>query len=130
MQTPALNVVLGHFMVLVLLLAGSAALAEEARPQLPAAAQTRVSDIDLQAFSKAYIDYHRIRRTYEQRMSKSENAKEKDKIQKEGNAKVKLALEKQGLTAQSYNRLFSAVNGNETLRLKALKFIDQERTKS
>ena len=114
----ALNLVLGHFMVFVVLFAG------------PAAAQTNVSDSDLRAFAKAYVDYHKIRQTYEPQLSKAENPQEKDKIQKEGNAKVKQALEKQGLTAQSYNRLFTAVNGNAALRQKALKFIDQERTKS
>lgn len=126
----ALNLVLGHLMVFVLLLAGPAAPAEETRPPHPAAAQTSVSDGDLRAFAKAYVDYHKIRQTYEPQVSKAENPKEKDKIQKEGNAKVKQALEKQGLTAQSYNRLFTAVNSNEMLRQKALKFIDQERTKS
>ena len=131
MQNPsALNLVLGHLMVFVLLFAGPAAPAEEARPQQPAAAQTTVSDSDLRAFAKAYVDYHKIRQTYEPQVSKAENPKEKEKIQKEGNAKVKQALEKHGLTAQSYNRLFTAVNGNATLRQKALKFIDQERTQS
>jgi len=130
MRHPALNNVLGHLTVFVLLLAAPAVLAEDARPQQPATAQTRVSDIDLQAFAKAYVDYHRIRRTYEQRISKAENAKEKDKIQNEGNAKVKQALKKQGLTAQSYNRFFTAVNADKTLRQKALQFIDQKRTKS
>jgi hypothetical protein len=126
----ALNLVLGYFMGFVLLFAGPAAPAEEARPQQPAAAQTTVGDSDLRAFAKAYVDYHKIRQTYEPQVRKAKTPKEKDQIQKEGNAKVKQALEKQGLTAQSYNRLFTAVNGNETLRQKALKFINQERTKS
>jgi hypothetical protein len=126
----ALNFVLGHFMVFVLLFAGPAVPAEQARPQQPTAVQTSVSDSDLRTFAKAYVDYHKIRQTYEPQVSNAENPKEKDRIQKEGNTKVKQALEKQGLKAQSYNRLFTAVNGNATLRQKALKFIDQERTKS
>ena len=131
MRNPsALSLVFGHFMVFICLLAAPAVPAQEVKPQPPGVAQASVSESDLQAFAKAYIDYHRIRRTYETRIRKAENAKEKDKIQKEGNAKVKQALEKQRLTTQSYNQLFTAVNGNETLRQKALKFIDQERTKS
>ena len=126
MQNPALNIYLGHLMVLVLLFAKPAALADEANPLQSAAPQTTVSEVDLEAFAKAYVEYHRIRRIYEARISKAENAKEKDKIQNEGNAKVGQALKKQGLTAQSYNRLFTAVNSNESLRQKALKFIANE----
>jgi hypothetical protein len=126
----ALNFVLGYCLGFVLLAAGPAAAAEAVRTQQPEASQGTVSDSDLQAFARAYANYHKIRQTYEARISKAENPQEKDKIQKQGTAKVKQALEKQGLTAQSYNRLFGAVNGNETLRHKALKFIDQERTKS
>ncbi len=126
----ALNFVLGYFLGFVLLCAGPAASAEEVRPRHPRASQNSVSDSDLRAFAKAYVDYHKIRQTYEPRVSKAENPNEKDKIQKEGNSKVKQALEKHGLTAQSYNQLFAAVNGNATLRQKALKFIEQERTQS
>ena len=126
----AFNLGLGYFLGFVLLCAGPAAPAEETRPPHPAAAQTTVSDSDLRAFARAYVDYHKLRQTYEPQVRKAETPKEKDKIQKEGNAKVKQALEKYGFTAQTYNRLFTAVNGNETLRQKALKFIDQERTKS
>lgn len=129
-NAPTLNRVLGYFLGFVLLGAGPATPAEDARPQHPAAAQTTVNDNELRAFAKAYVDYHKIRQIYEPRINKTEDPQEKDKIQKEGNAKVKQALEKQGLTAQSYNRLFTTVNGNETLRHKALKLIDQERTES
>lgn len=131
MQNAArLNRVLGYFLGLVLFYPGPAAPADISTPQHPAAAQTTVNDNELRAFAKAYVDYHKIRQIYEPQVRKAETPKEKDKIQKEGNAKVKQALEKQGFTAQSYNRLFAAVNGNETLRHKALKLIDQERTKS
>ncbi len=43
---------------------------------------------------------------------------------------MKEAVEKQGLSADSYNGIFSAVNANEELRKKALKLIDEERKKS
>ena len=89
----AINFVLGHFMVFVLLFAGPAVPAEQARPPQPTAVQTSVSDSDLRAFAKAYVDYHKIRQTYEPQVSNAENPKEKDRIQKEGNTKVKQALE-------------------------------------
>ena len=58
------------------------------------------------------------------------NEKEKEKLQREGDNKVKQALEKQGLTPQSYNRLFVAVNNSQQLRQKTLALISEERKKS
>ena len=39
-------------------------------------------------------------------------------------------LAKQQLTAQQYNRVFTLVNNDETLRKKAMKLIEEERKKS
>jgi len=76
------------------------------------------------------VAYQKLRQTYEPRLGKIQDPKEKQKLQQEGDAKVKEALEKHGLTPQSYNRLFAAVNGNEQLRQKALKLINEERSGS
>jgi hypothetical protein len=94
------------------------------------AGQTNVSDKDLRAFVKAYVEYQKIRQNYEPKMNNTRDEKEKQKIQREGDDKVKQALEKQGLTPQAYNRLFAAVNGNPQLRQKALALINDERKKS
>jgi len=104
--------------------------AQELPAQTHSAEPTKVSDQDLRAFAKAYVEYQRIRQIYEPRLGKVQDPKEKEKIQREGDSKVREALEKQGLTPQSYNRLFVAVNGNEQLRQKALKVIDEERSRS
>jgi DNA-binding TFAR19-related protein (PDSD5 family) len=88
------------------------------------------SDKDLRAFVKAYVEYQKIRQNYEPKMNNTRDEKEKQKIQREGDDKVKQALEKQGLTPQAYNRLFVAVNGNPQLRQKALALINDERKKS
>lgn len=98
--------------------------------QAPPAEQAKVSDKDLRAFAKAYVEYHKIRQAYEPQLAKVQDAKEKEKIQREGDSKVNKALEKQGLTPESYNRLFTAVNRNEQLRKKALKIISEERKRS
>ena len=74
--------------------------------------------------------YQKLRQTYEPRLNRAKDPKEKEQIQREGDLKVKEALEKQGLTPQSYNRLFAVVNGNEQLRQKALKVINEERSGS
>jgi Domain of unknown function (DUF4168) len=98
--------------------------------QTSPAEPTNVSDKDLRAFVNAYVEYQKIRQNYEPKMNNTRDEKEKQKIQREGDDKVKQALEKQGLTPQAYNRLFVAVNGNPQLRQKALALINDERKKS
>jgi len=104
--------------------------AQDLPKQSQSAEPTKLSDKDLRAFAKAYVAYQKLRQTYEPRLGKIQDPKEKQKLQQEGDAKVKEALEKHGLTPQSYNRLFAAVNGNEQLRQKALKLINEERSGS
>jgi len=104
--------------------------AQEAREQTQAADPSSVSDKNLKAFANAYVEYHKIRQSYEARIGKVQDPKEREKLQREGDSKVKQVLEKQKLTPESYNRFFTAVNGNEQLRRKALKLIDEERHRS
>lgn len=94
------------------------------------AEQTKVSDQDLMAFVKAYVAYHRLQQDYEAKIVAAKNEAEKARLQREGDDKVKQALQKQGLTPQSYNRLFVAVNNDPQLRQKALGLISEERRKS
>jgi len=104
--------------------------AQEAPKQTQAADSSTVSDKNLKSFANAYVEYHKIRQTYEARLGKVQDPMEREKIQREGDSKVKQTLEKQNLTPESYNRLFTAVNGNEQLRRKALTLIDEERNRS
>lgn len=92
---------------------------QESRPQ--------VSDKELRAFVKAYVEYHKIRQEYEPALKKAKNSEQAKKIQDEANSKIEKALHKQGLDATAYNRLFSAVNADEKLRQDALKLIEKER---
>ena len=104
--------------------------AQQTRERTQAADASTVSEKNLKAFANAYVEYHKIRQTYEARLAKVQDPKEREKIQREGDSKVKQTLEQQKLTPESYNRLFIAVNGNEQLRRKALKWIDEERNRS
>ncbi|MBI1994984.1 MAG: DUF4168 domain-containing protein [Deltaproteobacteria bacterium] len=104
--------------------------AQDLPKQSQSAEPTKLSDKDLRAFAKAYVAYQKLRQTYEPRLNRAQDPKEKEQIQREGDFKVKEALEKHGFTPQSYNRLFAAVNGNEQLRQKALKLINEERSRS
>jgi hypothetical protein len=93
----------------------------------PSQMSTNLSDKELRSFAKAYVEYHNLRQAYEKQIVATQDAKQKEKLQREGDAKVSKALEKQGLTPQSYNRLYTTVNNNEQLRRKALKMIEEER---
>lgn len=123
------RMLLGALAVLIGLWSLPAA-AQESPKTATSQAQTNVSDKDLRSFAKAYVDYHKIRQSYEKQLNHTQDTKEKEKLQREGDSKVSKALEKQGLTPQSYNRLYTAVNTNEQLRKKALKIIDEERKNS
>jgi len=104
--------------------------AQDLPKQTQSTEPTKLSDRELRVFAKAYVAYQVLRQTYEPRLGQIQDPKEKQKIQQEGDAKVKEALAQHGLTPQSYNRLFAAVNGNEQLRQKALKLINEERSRS
>jgi Domain of unknown function (DUF4168) len=123
-----------RWMILALLVSISSAApawSGEAPPKQTSPAEpSNVSDKDLRAFVKAYVEYQKIRQNYEPKMNSTRDEKEKQKIQREGDDKVRQALEQQGLTPQAYNRLFAAVNGNPQLRQKALALINDERKKS
>jgi len=104
--------------------------AQSSKPSASQQVSTNVSDKDLRSFAKAYVEYHKLRQSYEKQIGSVQDAKEKEKLQREGDSKVSKALEKQGLTPQSYNRLYTAVNNDEQLRKKALKMIEEERKHS
>ena len=104
--------------------------AQDLPKQSQSAEPTKLSDKDLIVFAKVYVAYQKLRQTYEPRLNRAKDPREKEQIQREGDLKVREALEEHGLTPQSYNRLFAAVNGNEQLRQKALKVINEERSGS
>jgi hypothetical protein len=117
-------------LISLFLWATAAAGAQETPKQERPPEQTNIGDKEITAFAKAYVEYHKIRQAYEAQLSNVQAPKERARIQHEGESKVKKALEKQGLTPEAYNRLFTAVNGNEQLRKKALKLIEAERKRS
>lgn len=92
--------------------------------------QVKVSDEDLGAFARAYVEFHKIRERYEASLKDARDPAERKRILQEARLKAKEAIEKQGLSLASYNRIFAVVNGDEELRQKALKLIDEERRKS
>ena len=92
--------------------------------------QTEVSEKDLRAFAKCYIEFHKIRAQYEPALLGARSPQEKGKIEREAVEKFGKAVEKQGLTLQSYAQIFKSVSTDEQLRDKAMKLINEERAKS
>jgi hypothetical protein len=88
-----------------------------------------LGDKEIQSFARAYVDFHKIKSDYETRMKRTNDAGEKERLRREGDAKVDAALKKQGFTADSYAKTFAAVNNNEQLRKKTLKYVEEERKK-
>ena len=128
MKFPHGRQALAAILVAPLLSAGLFVLAQE-RPKQPTVQEREVSDAELQAFAKAYVQYHKIRAQYEPQVKATKDPQKSKKIQDEANAKVKEVLAKQQLTVQNYNRVFTVVNNDESLRKRAMKLIEEERKK-
>ena len=96
------------------------------RPSQP----TEVGDKELRSFAKSYIEFHKIRMEYEPALNKAYDQQEKNKLEQEAVAKFGKAVEKQGLTLESYFRIFQTVNANDAIRQKALKLIEEERKRA
>jgi Domain of unknown function (DUF4168) len=91
---------------------------------------TQVSDQELTAFAKAYTEVQRIRSQYEPSLQRTKDARESQRLQREANARLKKTLDKQGLSIDRYNKIYTAVNANEALRRKALRLVERERKQS
>ena len=91
-----------------------------------------LSDKELKAFVKVYIDYdyQRIRSSYGPNLEKTKDPAQKKRIELEANAKIKRSLDDQGLSVERYNRIFAQVNSNPPLRKKVLQQVEEERRRS
>jgi len=116
------------------LLIGSFALAPAAHPaaagKTPAGNASAISDRELAAFVRAYVDYKRIQTQYGPALEKEKDPARKKQIEREANAKVKRSLDANGLSPERYNRIFATVNADESLRKKVLKQVEDERRNS
>src|SRR5574341_1660121 len=80
------------------------------RPQAKAPAQrgpaeqSEISDKELKAFAKSYVEFHKLRTVYEPQLSVAKTPQEKGRIEQEAVAKFGAALEREGLTMERYGR--------------------------
>jgi hypothetical protein len=125
------SLVLGLTLGVSLPLSAGAVWAQTQAPAQPSpAAPTEVSDQELQAFAKSYVEFHKMRTIYEPQVGVAKTPEEKTRIQQEAVAKFSSVLEREGLTMERYAALFKAVNGDDRLREKVIKLIEDEKAKS
>src|SRR5215467_3625820 len=92
--------------------------------------QTKIEPAQLQSFARVYVEFEKIRDTYEPLLSKAQGEQEAQVIQKEAGAKVDAALAKEGLSRETYSQILNTLNADNELRAKAMQLIDEERKKS
>lgn len=98
--------------------------------QEPPKQESKMDTTQLRAFAKVYVEFERIRDTYQPRLSNAHGDEEGAAIQKEAGAKIDEALAKEGLTRQSYSQIINMLNTDSELRTRAMQLIDEERKKS
>jgi Domain of unknown function (DUF4168) len=103
--------------------------AEQSRKPASSGSAT-ISNRELDAFVRAYVEYQKIQANYAPALKNAKDPGRKKQIEQEANAKVKRALESNGLSANRYNQIFATVNANEPLRKKVLKQVEEQRRNS
>ena len=118
--------------VATIFVAGSLILpvAKHGRAQESTKQQLNVSDTQLRAFAKVYVEVEKIRQAYEPRLKEAKDAQEGKQIETEAVLKMQGALTKQGLTPESYTQIFEIARADEGLRKRLVEIINEERQKS
>jgi Domain of unknown function (DUF4168) len=126
MQIASLKTVAAIFVAGFLILP----LAKQVRAQESPKQQMNVSETQLRAFAKVYVEVGKIRQAYEPRLKEAKNPEEGKQIQTEAASKMQGALTKEGLTEESYTQIFEIARADEGLRKKLVELINEERQKS
>jgi hypothetical protein len=110
---------------LIGLLLSSTICAEEEAP-LPNAS---IGDEELKAFARAYVEVDKIRSVYEPSFRNAQDPQQAQGIQQEATVKMEKAVEEQGLTGETYVKIFNTVKDDPELREKTIKLIEEEQNK-
>src|SRR5499426_2180965 len=105
-------------------------MAKQVRAQDSPKQQLNVSETQLRAFAKVYVEVEKIRQAYEPRLKEAKNAQEGKQIETEAVLKMQGALTEQGLTQESYTQIFEIARADEGLRKRLVEIINEERQKS
>ena len=98
--------------------------------QEPPKQQSKIDPTQLKSFARVYVEFEKIRDTYEPRLNKAQGDQETEAIQKEAGAKINEALAQEGLSRETYSQIINTLNTDGELRAKAMQLIDEERKKS
>jgi hypothetical protein len=104
--------------------------AKQGRAQESPKQPMNVSETQLSAFAKVYVEVEKIRQAYEPRLKEAKNREEGKQIQNEAASKMQGELTKEGLTEESYTQIFEIARADEGLRKKLVELINEERQKS
>ena len=126
MQIASLKIVAAIFVAGFLILP----VAKQGQAQESPKQQLNVSETQLRAFAKVYVEAEKIRQAYEPRLKEAKNAQEGKQIETEAVLKMQGALTEQGLTQESYTQIFEIARADEGLRKKLIEIINEERQKS
>lgn len=92
--------------------------------------QSKIDPTQLKSFARVYVEFEKIRDTYEPRLNKAQGDQETEAIQKEAKVKIDEALAQEGLSRETYSQIINTLNTDSELRAKAMQLIDEERKKS
>ncbi len=92
--------------------------------------EMNVSDSQLRAFAKVYVQVDKIRQEYEPRLNEAKDPEEGKQIRMEAVTKMQEAAAKEGMTEESYRQIFELTNADEGLRKKVISLINEEKKKS
>jgi len=92
--------------------------------------QEKISDAELRAFVKAYVENQRIRQQYEPSLMDNKDPQKGQQLQDRANEELKKSLAKQNLSIENYNRIYNAINSDEQLRERALELVKEERRRA
>lgn len=113
-------------MAAVLFLTAPGFAQQDAKPRTnePRAA---MSDGDLMAFVRVYVENQRIRDFFEPDLMDATGIAEREALENEANAELMESLAEENMSVNDYNAIFILVNRDEPLRVRVLKLVAQER---
>jgi hypothetical protein len=84
----------------------------------------------LRSFAKVYVQVEKIRQEYEPRAKEASGPEEGKQIQQEAQSKFQQVLTKEGLSEESYTKIFEVARADQDVRKKILQMIGEEKAKS
>jgi hypothetical protein len=98
--------------------------------QPPPAQQTEFSQGQIEAFASAALQIRDIRTKWQSQMQGADNADKVKEFQEQASTEMKNAVEKKGLTVETYNAIVAAAQSNPELAdriVRTVKLMEENR---